>query len=169
MYTPFDRLDYAEARLEALIGVMGATSNFSLFASRYFPSLVATIINEGKMTNGKSRTKSSKTDLIWVNTQLTIEDQTDYLATEPTDADILQGLLTLTTAGYELAIKHDPAASCHRVYLFNKVDFDGVDYGLSCFAGTPRDALHLLLFKFYTLMDGQWPDPDTQRGRSAFG
>lgn len=169
MYTPIFEQERFEVELDKLLLRTRICSNPVLYIHQNFNSFVSTIINEGKMKNEKSRGKSSKVDLVWVNTQLTDQDQADFLSTEPSDADILQGLLSLTTAGYELVVKHDAAATCYRVYLFNKVDFDSIDYGLSCFAGTSRDALHLLLFKFYTVMDGSWPDPSTATSRPKFG
>lgn len=163
------QLDVTEIQLEALQHRLRVSNQFELYLKTHFQTVVTTIINEGKMKNAKSSKAASNTPLVWVNTQLTAEHVSQFLETVPSDAEILNGLLALVGEGFELTYKHDSSAKCWRAYLFDKTEGQATHFGLSCFADTPRDTLNLLLFKFYVVLDGSFPDPDLEVSKPKFG
>lgn len=161
--------DETERNLDIYFSRRRVNSSFTDYLKAHFKTVVSDIINEGKMKNAKSGKTTSQPALVWVNTNLTPEHIDAFTNQKRTDLEILNGILALVGSGFEIAFKHDASAKCWRAYLFNKSEGLTVHFGLSCFASTPRDTLDLLLFKFFVVLGGEWPEDAGDVVKPTFG
>lgn len=161
--------DETEVAIDRYFASRRVISSQELYLKIHFQTVVSHIINEGKMKNAKSGKTANQPSLVWVNTQLTDEHIHAFTSEQRTDLEILNGILALVGDGFEIAFKHDSGSKCWRAYLFNKSEGLSVHFGLSCFASTPRDTLDLLLFKFFVVLGGEWPDDTSPVVKPTFG
>lgn len=136
--------------------------------------LLAAYINEVNLmakkpiSRERSYAKSSSGNIQWVNVNLTDADVdaiATWLADEP---NLLVEYVRLVGEGYSLGVK--PARDGDGVMatlMSNAASEGGGGMGVSAYAPNAYDALGVLLYKFVTLLGGQFPS-DVQKGRSRF-
>jgi hypothetical protein len=161
--------DRCEVQLDIYLAQRRVSSSHNTYLKTYFKSVVSDIINEGNMKNAKSSKTTNQPPLVWANTNLTPEHIDAFTGQERTDSEILNGVLALVGEGCELVLKHDSSSQCWRAYLFNKAPDLLVHHGLSCFADSPRNTVDLLLFKFFIVLGGEFPETTPETAKPKFG
>lgn len=120
------------------------------------------------VTSRDSYAKSSSASVQWVNVNLSNQDIDAIAAWLSEEPDLLTEYFRLVTSGFALGIKPARDGDGFMATIISDTPASGgQSYGLSAYAPSPYDALGVLLYKFVTLLGGEFAEGSVSR-RSGY-
>lgn len=102
----------------------------------------------------------SRPQVAWVNLDLNKSQTAEMKKQLPDAAEVLGWVHRLLDDGYSVTMKAEPAYDCHAAYCFPaRTEPLNAGMALAARGSSPFSALRGLVYRHYTVFDGNWRVP----------
>ena len=109
------------------------------------------------VSKGQNYAKSGAGSVQWQNVNLSDDDAAALITWLDSEPDLLLDYVRLVSEGYAVGVKPASNGDGFMATLISGVQSEsGTAYGLSAYASSPYDALGALLYKFVSLLGGEF-------------
>lgn len=130
----------------------------------YFDEVM--VMAKKQSTKGQNYAKSGAGSVQWQNVNLSDDDANAIATWLDSDPDLLFEYVRLVSEGYAVGCKPASNGDGFMATIISPVHSEtGIAYGLSSYASSPFDALGALLYKFVTLLGGEFSPTTVQSSR----